>query len=224
MLLRFFLSFFLVYGLWGAENTQSIKDYLAQAYQKHYQPYHIKIKAITLTPPPNIAIKDYQISSYSLDSKYLNKKTGILLLNTIYHNSALKIPLEYQIEASIDVYRATTAIKKSQNIDTTNTTKDQIPLDKITQLPIKDTQIDQISAKSYIPANTIITADKIQAKILIYKNDLFKGIIKDGHINLETTLIAKENGSKNQTIHAINPESKKMIRVKVIDKGKGEVL
>lgn len=201
-----------------------IKDYLNNAYQKQYKNYGIEIANISITLPSNISIDNYQIHSLSLDSKYLNKKNGALILNASIKNSLLKIPVEYQIEASIIVYRAASPIKKFQDINDANTLKDKISLDKITQIPITSLQVNQISAKSYIPTNAIITLDKIQAKILIRKNDAFIGIIKDNHINLETTLIAKENGSKDQIINAINPETKKIIRVKVINEGKGEIL
>ncbi|PAF48715.1 flagella basal body P-ring formation protein FlgA [Helicobacter sp. 12S02232-10] len=224
-MIKTLLLFSLLFSsLWASQNMIQIKDYLNNAYQKQYKNYGIEITNISITLPSNISIDNYQIHSLSLDSKYLNKKNGALILNASIKNSLLKIPVEYQIEASIIVYRAASPIKKFQDINDANTLKDKISLDKITQIPITSLQVNQISAKSYIPTNAIITLDKIQAKILIRKNDAFIGIIKDNHINLETTLIAKENGSKDQIINAINPETKKIIRVKVINEGKGEIL
>ncbi|PAF42471.1 flagellar basal body P-ring formation chaperone FlgA [Helicobacter sp. 11S02596-1] len=225
---KIFLLFSLLFAtLLASQNTALIKDTITKAYSEHYKDYGIEISDIALNLPSNLSSQispDYQIQSIDLDSKYLNKKNGTLLLNVSFKNSLLKIPATYQIKASIVVYRATTPIKKSQNITEANTQKDRVSLDKINQVPIKTSQINHISAKSYIPTNAIITLDKIQAKILIHKNDAFSATIKDKQISLETTLIAKENGTKDQIINAINPETQKIIRVKVTGEGKGEVL
>lgn len=219
-----FLLFVLCAGLLWGDNAIEIKNYIQKAYQEKYKDYDINIKSISLSIPPNTPIKNNKLQSISLDPKYLSKKDGIVLLNTILQNSLLKIPLQYQIQATISVYRAKETIKTSQDITSENTTKDTIIFDKINQIPIKSSQINHISAKSYISPNSIITFDKIQSKILIRKNDNFTGFFKDKQITLQTTLIAKENGAFGDIINAINPETKKIIKVKVIDSDKGEIL
>ncbi|PAF41344.1 flagellar basal body P-ring formation chaperone FlgA [Helicobacter sp. 11S03491-1] len=224
MIKKIFLFLLVSLNLWANSNISQIKTYLQNAYGEKYKNYHIRIIDISLFIPPNILIENYHIHSIGLDSKYLNKKDGIILLHTSLQNSLLQIPLQYQIKATINVYRSNNTIKTSQDITDTNTFKDTITLDKLNQTPIVASQINQVSAKSYIPPNSIITMDKIQPKILIHKNDNFIGIIKDNHINLQTTLIAKQNGSLGEVIQAINPETKKILRIKVIDINKGEVL
>lgn len=219
-----FLLFVLCAGLLWGDNAIEIKNYIQKAYQEKYKDYDINIKSISLSIPPNTPIKNNKLQSISLDPKYLSKKDGIVLLNAILQNSLLKIPLQYQIQATISVYRAKETIKTSQDITSENTTKDTIIFDKINQIPIKSSQINHISAKSYISPNSIITFDKIQSKILIRKNDNFTGFFKDKQITLQTTLIAKENGAFGDIINAINPETKKIIKVKVIDSDKGEIL
>lgn len=219
-----FVLFILCAGLLWADNTMEIKNYIQKAYQEKYKDYNISIKDISLSVPPNTSIKNNKLEAMSLDPKYLNKKDGMVLLNMISNNSLLKIPLQYQIQATINVYRAKETIKTSQNITSENTTKDTVIFDKINQTPIKSSQIDHISAKSYISPNSIITSDKIQSKILIRKNDSFTGFFKDKQITLQATLVAKENGAFGDIINAINPETKKIIKVKVIDSDKGEIL
>lgn len=219
-----FLLFILCAGLLWADNTTEIKSYIQKAYQEKYKDYDINIKSISLSISPNTSIENNKLQSISLDPKYLSKKDGMVLLNVISHNSLLKIPLQYQIQATINVYRAKETIKTSQDITSENTTKDTITFDKINQIPIKSSQIDHISAKSYITPNSIITSDKIQSKILIRKNDNFTGFFKDKQITLQTTLVAKENGAFGDIINAINPETKKIIKVKVTDSDKGEIL
>ncbi|PAF50825.1 flagellar basal body P-ring formation chaperone FlgA [Helicobacter sp. 13S00477-4] len=223
-MLRLFLFLLLSSYLWASNNIDQIKNYIQNAYEKQYKNYNIHITNISLSIPANIPLQDYKIISIDMDSKSLNKKSANIFLNATLNNTILKIPLQYEIQATIDVYKSTSTIKKYQNITDANTIKTQIPLERIAQLPIIKDQINHISAKSYTPPNSIITSDKIQSKILIYKDNRFVGIIKNNHINIETTLIAKENGSKNQIINAINPDTKKVIRVKIIDENKGEIL
>lgn len=218
-----FVLFILCVSLW-ADNIAEIKNYIQKAYEQKYQGYNINIKNISIMMTPNISLKNNQLQSISLDPKYLNKKDGMVLLSLSANNSLLKVPLQYQIQASIDVYRAKETIKTTQDITSENTTKDTIIFDKINQTPIKSSQINHISAKSYISPNSIITSDKIQSKILIRKNDNFTGFFKDKQITLQTTLIAKENGAFGDVINAMNPETKKIIKVKVIDSDKGEIL
>ncbi|MDO7253653.1 flagellar basal body P-ring formation chaperone FlgA [Helicobacter cappadocius] len=219
-----FLLFILAIHLWAVDNLAQIKNYIQKTYEKKYQTYGIHISSISISIPSNMLIQNYKIQSMSLDSKNLNKKEGIILLDANLNNSLLKIPLQYQLQATINVYRAIDAIKTSENITDKNVKKDIIGLDRILQMPIDSSQINHTSAKSYINANSIITFDKIQSKILIRKNDSFVGFIKDKQITLQTTLIAKENGSLGDIINAINPETKKIIKVKVIDTDKGEIL
>lgn len=219
-----FLLLILCATLLWANNTTEIKNYIQKAYQEKYKDYGINIKSISVSIPPNASVKNNKLEAISLDPKYLSKKDGMVLLNMIAGNSLVKIPLQYEIQATINVYRAKETIKTSQNITSENTAKDTIIFDKINQIPIKSSQIDHTSAKSYISPNSIITSDKIQSKILIRKNDSFTGFFKDKQITLQTTLVAKENGAFGDIINAINPETKKIIKVKVIDSDKGEIL
>ncbi|PAF53288.1 flagella basal body P-ring formation protein FlgA [Helicobacter sp. 13S00482-2] len=219
-----FLLFILFAHLYGGDNLAEMKNYIQKAYEKKYQNYGIHISNIIFSISPNIPIESYQIRSIDLDSKYLNKKDGMILLSVNSNDALLKIPLQYQLQATINVYRATETIKTSENITDKNSAQETIAFDRIAQIPIDSSQINHISAKSYINPNSIITLDKIQSKILIRKNDSFTGFIKDKQITLQTTLIAKENGAFGDIINAINPETKKIIKVKVIDTNKGKIL
>lgn len=213
-----------LFSILSADNIALIKQYIQNAYEQKYKPYEISISKISLSLPPKISINDYKINSIDLSNNFLSKKEGLIILDASYHNALLKLPLQYAIQANIQVYKSNTTIKTSEDITSENTTKDTIVFEKISSIPITKNQINTLSAKSYIPPNTIITLDKTQPKILIRKNDIFTGVIKDKNINLETTLLAKQNGAKGEIINAINPETKKMLRVKVIDTNKGEIL
>lgn len=70
----------------------------------------------------------------------------------------------------------------------------------------------------------IITRDKIKPRVFVKKGESIHASSTSNGISLEVLLIAKQNGVYNEIINAENPQSGKILRVKVIDEGKGEIL
>lgn len=206
-----------------ADNVAQIKSYIQNAYEQKYKAYSFLLSDVLLVVSPKISLEDYRIQSISLDSKNLNRNDGVIILNVVSNDSLLKLPLGYQVVATIGIYRSSEVIKSLQNITQSNTTKDTIAFERFTQMPITLAQLGKISAKSYIAPNIIITQEKIRPKILIHKKDSFVGVIRDSNIHLETILIARQNGGLGDVIEAFNPQTKKILRVKIIAEGKGEV-
>lgn len=220
---RIYFLFFIFLNWAMADNIAQIKNYIQNAYEKKYKAYSFLLSDVLLVVSPRISLEDYHIQSISLDSKNLNRNDGVLILNVVSNHSLLKLPLGYQIVATIGVYRSSEVIKSAQNITQSNTTQDVIAFEKFSQMPITLAQLGHVSAKSYMPPNTIITQEKIRPQILIHKKDSFVGIVRDSNIHLETILIARQNGSLGDVIEAFNPQTKRILRVKIIAEGKGEV-
>lgn len=91
-------------------------------------------------------------------------------------------------------------------------------------IPISQNDLNTISAKVFIPQETLISTQQVQLKILIRKGESFLATYKEGNIIIQITLIAKENGVKNAIIEAFNPETKKVVRIRVLANGTGEIL
>lgn len=204
-------------------NIDQIKNYIKNAYEQKYKAYPFSISNISLIIPPKSSLVEYRLQSILLDSKNLNRNNGTLVLDVVLNDSLLKLPLTYKITATIGIYRSSNTIKSMQNITQSNTIKDTIAFEKIIQMPITPTQLNKVSAKSYIAPNTIITQEKVRPKVLIRKKDFFMGVIRDSNIYLETVLLARQNGGLGDIIEAFNPQTKKILRVKIIAEGKGEV-
>lgn len=90
--------------------------------------------------------------------------------------------------------------------------------------PLLEGAIDKVSAKHFIPPDTLLSMDKTQALIIVRKNDIITGVYEEGQISIEISLKALENGTLNQIIQAKNLESNKILKAKVLSSSKVQIL
>lgn len=134
----------------------------------------------------------------------------------------LRLP-RYSVIGSMQAFKSIGAIKKDENITANNTQKERIPFGALSN-PLLEGAIDKVSAKHFIPPNTLLSADKTQALIIVRKNDIITGVYEEGQINIEISLKALENGALNQIIQAKNLESNKILKAKVLSSSKAQIL
>lgn len=218
-----FLLFFCIATLAFGDNIDLIRQKIKAQYENFYKDYDIEIESITPYFTQDSKINDVKIKAIYFPDSSL-PSTSSLRLNFVYKDKNLTQILNYDIKANIKAIYAKTTIKKNQDITPEITYIKTMPLSMLKAPLLTQKDLNSTSAKVQIPANTLITLSQSTGKILIRQNEPFIAIYRDGGILIQTTLIAKQDGRKNDIIQALNPESKKTIRVRVLENGNGEIL
>lgn len=199
-------------------------EFLQKMYVQHYGE-NLQIERILLRPLAPLPT-EYQTIKFELPTQALKRNKGMLIMQyrTSDNLQVKKASLFYEIQARLKVLKSTRAINTNEVIDVHNTSMDSIVFDRVWTEYIGANELGKSGAKSYIRADLPITKDKIKTRIVIKKGENIRVSSSEGGIVLEVVLIAKQNGAYNEVIKAENPSSGKILRVRVIDDGKGEIL
>ncbi len=221
------LLFILVAGIYlqaAQSNTDKIKQFIITSYQNHYIDFSLKPVYVDIIPILHINLDEVEILNIKMGKNALWQKNGIIITTIKKQNNQITLPISYTFEATLEVLKSSTLIKTAQKISSLNAKKETIPMQNFKSSPVSPNQLGEISAKSLISTNTIITSDKIQSQILVKKGEMINGILTQDKIQIQIPLQALENGAKDQIIKATNPESKKVLRVKIVDNNLGKIL
>lgn len=203
-----------------AMDTSMLKAEIKEAYLKEYQDLKLEIETINLEIPERFS--NASILSYELSTSNKLKKDGVVFLR-LENEPNLRLPVRYSVIGSMQAFKSISAIKKDENITANNTQKERIPFGTLSN-PLLEGAIDKVSAKHFIPPNTLLSTDKTQALIIVRKNDIITGVYEEGQISIEISLKALENGALNQIIQAKNLESNKILKAKVLSSSKVQIL
>ncbi|GAA7102938.1 flagella basal body P-ring formation protein FlgA [Helicobacter pylori] len=212
--------FFMVLRTLLAMDTNMLKTEIKEAYLKEYKDLKLEIETINLEIPERFS--NASILSYELNASNKLKKDGVVFLK-LENEPNLRLPVRYSVIGSMQAFKSIGAIKKDENITANNTKKERIPFGALSN-PLLEGAIDKVSAKNFIPPNTLLSADKTQALIIVRKNDIITGVYEEGQISIEISLKALENGALNQIIQAKNVESNKILKAKVLSSSKAQIL
>ncbi|MGL2414413.1 flagellar basal body P-ring formation chaperone FlgA [Helicobacter pylori] len=203
-----------------AMDTNMLKTEIKEAYLKEYKDLKLEIETIKLEIPERFS--NASILSYELNASNKLKKDGVVFLR-LENEPNLRLPVRYSVIGSMQAFKSIEAIKKDENITANNTKKERIPFGALSS-PLLEGAIDRVSAKHFIPPNTLLSTDKTQALIIVRKNDIITGVYEEGQISIEISLKALENGALNQIIQAKNLESNKILKAKVLSSSKAQIL
>ncbi len=212
--------FFMVLRTLLAMDTNMLKTEIKKAYLKEYKDLKLEIETIHLEIPERFS--NAPILSYELNASNKLKKDGVVFLR-LENEPNLRLPVRYSVIGSMQAFKSVGAIKKDENITANNTQKERV-LFGVLSNPLLEGAIDKVSAKNFIPPNTLLSADKTQALIIVRKNDIITGVYEEGQISIEISLKALENGALNQIIQAKNVESNKILKAKVLSSSKVQIL
>lgn len=218
IVLYFLCLFFAVAG-----NVEKIKTEIKKGYETFYKNNAIHINTIDLELSHSTQIDEVKIKSIVLENNEF-KTHGVVQIVFLYKNKEYRHLIKYRVDANLKVAYSKNGIKKSQDITKDNTIIKTINLSEISSMPMGLKEIDSVGAKIFIPNNTMIVQHHIESKVLIRKNESFLAVYKEGNMQIQLVLIAKEDGVKNAIIEAINPETKKVLRVRVLSNATGEIL
>ncbi|WQZ37186.1 flagellar basal body P-ring formation protein FlgA [Helicobacter pylori] len=203
-----------------ALDSNALKTEIKKAYLKEYKDLKLEIETINLEIPERFS--NTPISSYELNASNKLKKDGVVFLR-LENEPNLRLPVRYSVIGSMQAFKSIGAIKKDENITANNTKKERVLFGALSN-PLLEGAIGKVSAKNFIPPNTLLSADKTQALIIVRKNDIITGVYEEGQISIEISLKALENGVLNQIIQAKNLESNKILKAKVLSSSKVQIL
>ncbi|MCQ2680721.1 flagellar basal body P-ring formation protein FlgA [Helicobacter pylori] len=212
--------FFMVLRTLLAMDTNMLKAEIKAIYLKEYQDLKLEIETINLEIPERFS--HASILSYELNASNKLKKDGVVFLR-LENEPNLRLPVRYSVIGSMQAFKSISAIKKDENITANNTKKERVLFGALSN-PLLESAIDKVSAKHFIPPDTLLSADKTQALIIVRKNDIITGVYEEGQISIEISLKALENGALNQIIQAKNLESNKILKAKVLSSSKAQIL
>ncbi|GAA9596683.1 flagellar basal body P-ring formation chaperone FlgA [Helicobacter pylori] len=203
-----------------ALDSNVLKTEIKKAYLKEYKDLKLEIETINLEIPERFS--NAPILSYELNASNKLKKDGVVFLR-LENEPNLRLPVRYSVIGSMQAFRSIGAIKKDENITANNTKKERVLFGALSN-PLLEGAINKVSAKNFIPPNTLLSTDKTQALIIVRKNDIITGVYEEGQISIEISLKALENGALNQIIQAKNLESNKILKAKVLSSSKVQIL
>ncbi len=212
--------FFMVLRTLLAMDTNMLKAEIKAIYLKEYQDLKLEIETINLEIPEHFS--HAPILSYELNASNKLKKDGVVFLR-LENEPNLRLPVRYSVIGSMQAFKSISAIKKDENITANNTKKERVLFGALSN-PLLEGAIDKVSAKHFIPPDTLLSTDKTQALIIVRKNDIITGVYEEGQISIEISLKALENGALNQIIQAKNLESNKILKAKVLSSSKAQIL
>nr|WP_187939345.1 flagellar basal body P-ring formation chaperone FlgA [Helicobacter pylori] len=212
--------FFMVLRTLLAMDTNMLKAEIKAIYLKEYKDLKLEIETINLEIPERFS--HASILSYELSASNKLKKDGVVFLR-LENEPNLRLPVRYSVIGSMQAFKSVSAIKKDENITANNTQKERVLFGALSN-PLLEGAIDKVSAKHFIPPDTLLSADKTQALIIVRKNDIITGVYEEGQISIEISLKALENGALNQVIQAKNLESNKILKAKVLSGSKAQIL
>ncbi|WP_425251349.1 flagellar basal body P-ring formation chaperone FlgA [Helicobacter pylori] len=203
-----------------AMDTNTLKAEIKETYLKEYKDLKLEIETINLEIPERFS--HASILSYELNASNKLKKDGVVFLK-LENEPNLRLPVRYSVIGSMQAFKSISAIKKDENITANNTKKERVLFGALSN-PLLEGAIDKVSAKNFIPPDTLLSADKTQALIIVRKNDIITGVYEEGQISIEISLKALENGALNQIIQTKNLESNKILKAKVLSNSKAQIL
>ncbi len=218
--MKILILFFMVLRTLLAMDTNMLKTEIKEIYLKEYKDLKLEIETINLEIPERFS--NAPILSYELSASNKLKKDGVVFLR-LENEPNLRLPVRYSVIGSMQAFKSASAIKKDENITANNTKKERVLFGTLSN-PLLEGAIDKVSAKHFIPSDTLLSMDKTQALIIVRKNDIITGVYEEGQISIEISLKALENGALNQVIQAKNLESNKILKAKVLSSSKAQIL
>lgn len=210
---KVFMLLFVILSALNADNVEILKSYIAKEYKAIYP--EIMIESISLITRNTLDLHAIKILNKTINAP--KNANGYMNLSYEINNKTMQENIKYSIKAKIKLYYASENIAPKSNFKTLNFSEKIQDFNIFTNPPASRAELLQSSAKVYIPANSLITQNKITRKILVTKDSNVKIIFKSGGIEAISSGRALENGMKNDIIKVENNESKRIINAEVID-------
>lgn len=199
-------------------------EFIQKMYIEHYGK-DLQIDKILVRPLGSLP-KDYALIDFSIPNFAVKKNSGTLTMRYRTPNTEFikKLSFIYEIQARLRVVKSTQNIHSSENLSLQNVREDFIKFERVGAEFVSIEDIQKYSAKSYIRTQMPITKDKLKPRILVKKGDMVRVFGVQEGVSIETMLVAKQSGAYNEIINAQNPNSGKILRIRVVSENKGEII
>lgn len=199
-------------------------EFIQKMYIEHYGK-DLQIDKILVRPLGNLP-KDYTLIDFSIPNFAVKKNSGTFIMRYRTPNTEQikKLSFVYEIQARLKVVKSTQNIHSSENLNLHNVREDSIKFERVGAEFVSIEDIQKYSAKSYIRTQMPITKDKLKPRILVKKGDMVSVFNKQEGVSIEIMLVAKQSGAYNEIINAQNPNSGKMLRIRIVSENKGEII
>jgi len=168
-----------------------LKNELEKLYKKEYQA--ISIKDITISATSQ-NIEDFKFDNSNcllkLSNAMLRHNKGTFVVKCNKKSYFFK----FQIDATIQVYKANQQIKKDRIINSNLIRKESIEFKTFYSPPIYNIKEKEIMAKQNIPKDKIITLSMVVPAPAVKKNEIVNCFIQDGAVRIEFSAKAMQNG------------------------------
>lgn len=204
--------------------AKKAKEEIKQAFLKLFVSFNPEITKISLKPLGEIKGKEMRVLGAKIEEKSFKKKKFSLMLEVLLDGKQGFLPFLCEIDASLEVFVALEDIKASQDLNAQNVAKKRITFESFSTLPALEEQIYTSASRSFISKGSMIFTSKLKPQILVKRGEWIEASLKEENITIQIRLQAMQNATLGQEINAKNPESQKIIRVKITGRGKGVVL
>lgn len=198
----------------------SLRDFIFTKYKQVWLDNNIEILNIDLKSMVKTDLTNTTLESIRLDSRAVLRKHNSIYAVLKKQNGSILVPFDYVVKAKIDVVKSKRLIIRNENLDSSNTYVERIFLENFKSKPLSLNALNNASAKTLIAQDSIIFQDKAQNKILVKKGEKVLVYYDVKNIRIEYFLIALQNGALNEVISAKHTESNKIVKIKVVEKGK----
>lgn len=205
-------------------DTKKAQEQIKQAFFEFFRPFNPKITEINLKPLTEIKGKEIEILGAKIQDKAFKKKKFSLIVETLVDGEKRLIPFLCEIDADLEVLIAREGIKAGQDLSDENITKKRIAFEAFSVLPALSEQAYTSSSRSFIAKGSVIFVSKLKPQMIVKRGDWIEVLLQEGNIMIQARLQAMQNASLGQEINAKNPQSQKIIRVRITDKGRGIAL
>ena len=206
------MPFLLLHLIFAKDVVGEIKDYIKAAYQRTYP--EINIESISLIARSTLPLPSLEILSKHIPS--IKSPQGYITINYKQGQSILQESVKYSIQATITIYTANRNLAAKTNISTDSITAKTQAFSTMAVIPASRQEILQSSARLSIPANSIISQNKLSKRVLVQKDSVVKILVSIEGVEALTQGRALEAGLGGDLIKVENLESKRVIQAEVV--------
>ena len=202
-----------------------IENHIRELFLKEYEKNEMIINRIEISKASDLALGNLEISDINFPQILLKKSSGSF--DVTYLDSRKKsrrVYFFYDIDATINVLKSIRMLKSKDAITSQNTVSERIEFKRTFSPYVGADMVDNASVKSMTKDGTYLTSDRIMPRTLVRKGETLDVVLKHEDVSVEFVAEAMQDGAKGEVIRARNLDSKKVIKVKITQSGKGEVL
>ncbi len=198
-------------------NTKKINQELIKIYKSRYKKIDIKSVEIRARGYIEALPKEYVVS---IQSKNHLKNSGILSIKT---PSKKQLFFDYTIIAELDVYKIRKNVKRNTELSHLNCVKKSIILEKFRAMPIQELGKGRLQSKTHLKMDAVLTIRDVRELVLVKRGSIVNVLLSSDNIDISFSGQAMKDAVFGDIIK-IKQNNSKVLKIRVVAKGRGEVI